>query len=137
MEIRKAKLNDLNECQKISKTPELYLDYYGRRPDKAYLKEFLGPLFLVAIENKKIIGYIVGEKNKAKIVSINIIVVDKLQRGKGIGKLLLNEFILIAKKLKFKDLYLLAPKWNSKTLEFYKKAGFTEMKYYSYFTKEI
>lgn len=137
MIIRKAQLKDLKECEKISRIRELDLDYYRNGPNVKYLKDFLDQIFLVAVEDNNVLGYIIGEKNKSKFIFINIIVVDKKHRGKGVGKLLLKEFEKIAKKMKFKEIGLLSPKWNKKTLEFYKKSGFYEMKYYTYFTKEI
>ena len=137
MKIRKATIKDLKECEKISQIPELDLDYYGNRPSVKYLRQFLDQIFLVATEENKVVGYIMGEKNKYKFIFINLIAVDKKYRGKGAGKLLLKEFEKNAKKMKFKEIGLLSPKWNKKTLEFYKKAGFYEMKYYTYFTKEI
>lgn len=136
MKIRTAKKNDLIECEKISKVSELLLNS-KTYPDRKYLIEFLGPLFIIAEEDNKIAGYILGEKEKAKILSLNLLVVDRKKRGKGLGKLLLNEFLKRAKKLGFKELYSFVPRWNEKTMEFYKRNGFSEMKNYAYFTKEI
>jgi ribosomal protein S18 acetylase RimI-like enzyme len=137
MKIRKTIKNDLKECERISQVSELDIDYYGNKPNAKYLREFLGPLFLLAEDSGKVVGYVCGEENKAKVVSLNILVVDKNYRGLGIGKLLVNEFIKKAKRMKYKDVYLLSPKWNKKTLNFYRKLGFFEMKNYAYFTKEI
>ena len=107
--IRTARKTDLNECAKLSKLSELQIDE-RKYPDKKYLSEFLGSLFVVAEDNKKVIGYALGEKEKHKVVSLNILVVDKKFRGKGIGKLLLNEFIKRAKTLGLKELYTFVPK---------------------------
>lgn len=137
MIIRKATPKDLKQCEEISQIPELELDYYGNRPNVKYLKQFLDQLFLVAIENNKVVGYIMGEKNKSKFIFLNLIAVDKKQRGKGIGKLLLKEFENRAKKMKFENIGLISPKWNKKTSKFYKKNRYFEMKHYAYFTKEL
>ena len=134
--IRTARKTDLNECAKLSKLSELQIDE-RKYPDKKYLSEFLGSLFVVAEDNKKVIGYALGEKEKYKVVSLNILVVDKKFRGRGIGKLLLNEFIKRAKELGLKELYTFVPKWNEKTMNFYKNNKFYDMKYYAYFTKKI
>ena len=136
MKIRTAKKKDLVECEKISKVSELLIGT-KKYPDKKYLNEFLGPLFIIAEDKAKIVGYILGEKEKAKVISLNLLVVDRRNMGKGIGKLLLNEFLKRAKKLGFKDLYTFVPRWNEKTMEFYRKNGFYEMKNYAYFFKEI
>ena len=137
MKIRKATKKDLKKCAKISDIPELVLDYYGKRPNVNHLAEFLGPLFLVVEDSGNIIGYILGEKEKAGVVFLNILVVEKKFRDKGIGKLLLKEFMKRAKKMKLKEVYTLAPNWKKKLLKFYKKNGFFEMKYYTYFTKDL
>ncbi len=139
MKIRNARLKDLKKCAALSKTPELRLGYFTESyPNMKYLKEFLGNLFIVAEDElRNILGYLVGEKEKAGVVCLNLLVVNKKYRGKGIGKLLLKEFLKRSKKLSLKSIYFLAPNWNKKTLEFYRKNGFTEMKRYTYFTKEL
>lgn len=137
MIIRQAKKSDLKECEKLTKIPELQLGYSERYPDVKYLGEFLDDIFLVVEDESTIVGCLVAEKEKAGVVSLNILVVDKNYRGKKVGKTLMNEFVKISRKMKLKDIYLLAPKWNKKTLKFYKSLGFLEMKNYSYFTKEL
>jgi len=139
MKVRTAKIKDLKKCASLSKIPELRLAYTTKGyPNINYLKEFLGYLFIVA-ENEQgnILGYLIGEKEKAGVVCLNILVVDIKHHNEGIGNLLLKEFLKRAKKLGLKNIYFVAPNWNKKTLEFYRKNGFTEMKYYSYFTSEI
>ena len=136
MKIRKATLKDLDECVNVCKTPELRLGT-GRYPDKKYLKEFLGSFFLVAEENNKIVGLLVGEKSKGKWVALNILGISKRHRGKGVGKLLINEFKKISKRLGFKYIYLIAPKWNKNTIKFYEKDGFIRRDDYIYFYKWI
>ncbi len=136
MKIRIANKKDLKECAFISKISELQLNP-KKYPDLKYLSQFLGPLFLIALDEDRIIGYIVGEEGKANVASINLLVVDKEYRGRGLGKSLLQELIKAFKKIKIKDIYLVAPKWNKRTIQFYEKEGFTKMKYYAYFTKEI
>ena len=97
----------------------------------------MGPLFLVSEEGDEVIGYILGEKEKAGLSSLNLMAVDKKYRGKGIGKLLLNKFCENSKKIGLKEIYLFAPKWNKKTLNFYEKNGFFKMKNYVYFIKDL
>ena len=115
MKIRKAKEKDLKYCEILSRINELQLDT-RKYPDKKYFREFLGPLFLVSEEGDEVIGYILGEKEKAGLSSLNLMAVDKKYRGKGIGKLLLNKFCENSKKIGLKEIYLFAPKWNKKTL---------------------
>ncbi len=134
---RTAKKTDLKYCEKISKTPELQIDFYGNYPNTAYLKEYLGRLFIVAEESGQIVGYVVGERDKSKSVSLVLLIVSSKHRDRGTGKLLINEFIKRAKKMKLKEIITLVPNWNNNTMQFYKKNGFIEMKYYTYFTKEI
>ncbi len=136
MKIRKARKEDLKYCAELSRINELQLDT-RKYPDKRYFGEFLGSLFLVAEEKREIIGYVLGEKEKAGLSSLNLMAVDKKHRGKGIGKLLLDKFCENSKNMGLKGVYLFAPKWNKETLKFYEKHGFTKMKYYVYFTKDL
>ena len=91
MKIRKAREKDLKYCEELSRINELQLDT-RKYPDKKYFREFLGSLFLVAEEKGEVVGYVLGEKEKAGLSSLNLMAVDKKQRGKGIGKLLLEQF---------------------------------------------
>ena len=136
MKIRKATEKDLKHCEELSRITELQLDT-RKYPDKKYFREFLGALFLVAEENRKIVGYVLGEKEKAGLSSLNLMTVDKKQRGKGIGKVLLEKFCENSRKLGLKEVYLFAPKWNKQTLGFYEKNGFFKMKHYVYFIKDL
>ena len=136
MKIRKARKEDLGQCEELSRISELQLDT-RKYPNKKYFNEFLGNLFLVAAADGNIFGYILGDKEKAGVASINLMVIDKKYRGQGIGKLLLDKFCENAKKNKLKEVYLFAPKWNKKTLKFYENYGFFKMKHYIYFIKDI
>ncbi|MEK6936645.1 MAG: GNAT family N-acetyltransferase [Nanoarchaeota archaeon] len=136
MKIRKARKKDIKYCVELSRINELQLDT-RKYPDQKYFKEFLGPLFIVAEEKENIIGYVLGEKEKAGLSSLNLMTVHKTYRGKGIGKLLLDKFCENSKRLGLKEVYLFAPKWNKKTLNFYEKKGFYKMKNYVYFIKDL
>ena len=136
MKIRKAKEKDIKYCVELSRINELQLDT-RKYPDKKYFKEFLGPLFIVAEDKGNILGYVLGEKEKAGLSSLNLMAVQKNLRSKGIGKLLLEKFCENSKKLGLKEVYLFAPKWNKKTLNFYEKNGFIKMKHYVYFIKDL
>ncbi|MCD6171980.1 MAG: ribosomal protein S18-alanine N-acetyltransferase [Thermoplasmata archaeon] len=88
--------------------------------------DYLSKLFFVADENKKIVGYAIGDKHRHLIVSI---AVHPEYRRNGIGTMLINEI------LKNMEDYavLQVRKSNIDAIKFYKKNGFNEkniIKYY-------
>lgn len=99
---------------------------------------------LIAINNmERIIGFInyheiIFPMIAGKEIYISDLIVDKKERGKGIGKKLIAEIYKMAKNKKFKRLMLN----NSKISEcyyngFYKNLGFDERGKYSNFIKYI
>ena len=125
MKIRKAKKSDIKQCVKLSRIPEFEIG--NMYPDKESLIELIKhKLFLVAEENKKIIGFIAGYKHSKKDVYIDLLTVSK--KGKGTGKKLLEELKKVMKKQKIKLFWLIAPEFNKKTLNFYRKNKLKESK---------
>ena len=134
--IRKGKKSDL--AQVLSLIKELAL--YEKAPEevsltlKKFKKDFKSrhPLFhlLVAEEeqaksNSAIFGialYFYGYSTwKGKRIYLDDIVVTEKMRGKGIGKLLFDRLIKVAKKNKVKQIMWQVLDWNEPAINFYKK----------------
>jgi len=121
MKIRKARLEDISKCVKLSKIREFR--FGGEFPGKKYLTDSLGGLFLVAEEKGKILGFVLGFKLTKNEVFLDSLVVDKNARGEGIGKKLMEEFRSRLKKQNVEEYFLTTPLFNKKTHLFYKKCG--------------
>lgn len=61
---------------------------------------------------------------------MELITIDSLKQGKGIGKMLLDEAINMAKERKLKRLWLITTNDNLNALKFYQKNGFHLVKIY-------
>ena len=86
-----------------------------------------------AIEEGKIVGYIVGGITKAenyrklpKTAELENMLVLKEYRNKGIGKALYESFAKWCKEKKVKIERVLATAQNAKAIKFYKSHGFKE-----------
>lgn len=121
MNIKPCKTIDLKQCEDLCNSPELFYPNGGHFT-VGHLKHLLNKnYFLIAEEDKKVIGLIFGEKLKAAGSIVWVIVVDKKFRGQGIGKKLLKEFEKNAKQDGCSWTVLYAATNNKKTLDFYKK----------------
>jgi ribosomal protein S18 acetylase RimI-like enzyme len=81
----------------------------------------------IAEENEEKVGLatIFIKNDEIELVSI-----DSLKRGKGIGKTLLDKVISLAKEKKLKRLWLITTNDNLNALKFYQKNGFQLIKIY-------
>lgn len=81
--------------------------------------------FFVAEENKTIIGialyYYKYSTWKGKCIFLEDIIVTESQRGKGVGKLLFDEIVKVAKAEKVRRLEWQVLEWNEPAINFYKK----------------
>jgi GNAT superfamily N-acetyltransferase len=81
--------------------------------------------FLVAESEGKVIGtavyYYAYSTWKGKVLYLEDIVINELYRRKGIGSLLFDELIAIAKYEKVKRMSWQVLEWNSPAIDFYKK----------------
>ncbi|MBU3941111.1 MAG: GNAT family N-acetyltransferase, partial [Nanoarchaeota archaeon] len=91
MIIRKAKIKDIKQCLNIQKLDN---GKYWKAIDFKKSVQNKGVVFLVAEENKEILGYITGfiVPTKRTDALLHETRVDKRQRKKGIGKKLVNAF---------------------------------------------
>lgn len=83
--------------------------------------------FFVALENNIVIGialyYFKYSTWKGKCLFLEDIIVTKTHRGKGIGKLLFDQVVIIAKETKVRRMEWQVLDWNTTAIEFYKKYG--------------
>ena len=121
MRIRKATKKDLPACAKMSRIPEFtYLYRVSDKKAVAYLKEYVDEGFMLVAEEKgRVMGFMIAEPMLGSFSFVDVIVVAAEMRGKGIGKKLFQETCKLLKKEGVRGLYLVAPKFNKKTLQFY------------------
>lgn len=139
MKIRNAKLNEISSLISLAKkTPEV-LDTQGWvEPEINFRKSLKDNLLIIAEENGKIAGFLMGwfhpDKTSAMIVYT---IVSKKFRGRGMGGALIKEFIrrCKTKKITYVDVY--APSFNKRSVKFYNKIGFEKGQAWIYFSKEI
>ncbi len=83
--------------------------------------------FFVALENNVIIGialyYFKYSTWKGKCLFLEDIIVTENRRGKGIGKLLFDQVVTVAKETKVRRMEWQVLDWNTTAIEFYKKYG--------------
>lgn len=122
MIIRSAKIKDLPICERLLKIPEFKLASSGGYMTVKFLKMFLDKdFFLVAEENKEVVGCLIGDPTKAKVVIVWFFVVENKLRGKGVGTKLLKQFEKNCKKRKMRWVVLYSPAWLKANIKFYQK----------------
>jgi ribosomal protein S18 acetylase RimI-like enzyme len=141
MKIRKARLNDKKELIELIQLADERTKEKASKKVEKYLNSKKG-FFLLAIENKKIIGYLLFsiKEDEDKISgeietghsSVEWIAVHPDFRNKKIGSKLLNKTKEYIKKYKTKGLLLTC---RDDALEFYKKNNFKKIKTYNKKTK--
>ncbi len=137
MIIRGATEKDLPCCESLLKLPEFEF-YEGGYPDAGFLKNYLEKdYFLVAEEDEKIIGCIIGEPLKANGVIIWYFVIDRKLRGGGIGKMLISAFEKKANENGKEWILLQCPLDSEDSKNFYRKRRYNEGKPMVEFEKEF
>jgi ribosomal protein S18 acetylase RimI-like enzyme len=82
---------------------------------------------------KERIGRIVGFIHlyiRDQIVWVDMIAVDHLQQGKGVGHKLINHALSFGKSNRMNRIALYVDKSNSKAIQFYKSLGFRSIQYH-------
>lgn len=143
MIVRRARKTDFNNYYKLGIEG---LKYNSKLTDeklkitlKTVKKEFENTiksrrrLMLFAIEDGKIIGYIIGTMLKnafeKKSSYLDDIFIKEGYRRKGYGTQLMNEFIKLMKNKKVKKIRLGVRTNNEKAINLYKKLGFAVKNY--------
>lgn len=96
------------------------VEHYGRR-----VQWNEKPFIFKATSGKKIVGTISG-KYKSEILTIDMLMVAKKERGKGIGKVLMEKAEVFGRKLGARKIHLETGKdWIS--AKFYEKLGYKKI----------
>lgn len=135
MIIRPAVKSDMKNVEKLLRLPELSTatgQYLSAKVISGYIDKMY---FLVAEENKEVIGTIIGERLKNNGIMIWMFVVKKEIREKGVGSALLKKFENNMSTEKRDWAILYAPAKSIKSINFYKKRGYNKGKLHVEFLK--
>lgn len=97
-----------------------------------YKSAITNNITLIAIKDKKVVGYLIGSINTENSYNIKSqaelenMCINNNYRHFGIGTLLFNEFKRICKENNIKELKVTASYDNKNAISFYKKNGFIE-----------
>ncbi len=125
--IRKGVLKDCKELVELAKIPELKTPS-GYYPSfewfQAIIKE--KQILVVAEENKKIVGFNMGERIAGDWAISHLIMVNPAYRNKGVGSMLVKAFEDECIRRKFGGVVLYAYANNKNTVDFFKKKKYNE-----------
>jgi len=133
LKIRKANQEDLSSVLQLIKE----LAIFENEPNavEVTLKELTNDFFnesfscLVAEQQNKIVGIALYYHRystwKGKTIHLEDLMVTQSQRGKGVGKALLNEVVSIARKTNLRRVEWNVLDWNTPAIDFYKSVGAT------------
>ncbi|MCX6808928.1 MAG: GNAT family N-acetyltransferase [Candidatus Berkelbacteria bacterium] len=124
VKIRPAKVEDLKRCEEVFRIPELKTPGGEFLTAEMFSNYISDDYFLIAENDKEMIGAIYGEELKAGGVLIWLFAVNPTYRGQGIGTALLQEFEANSRKNNRHWIYLVASTMNEKTIRFYQKNGY-------------
>lgn len=131
IKIEKMNLNHLNELQEILISD--FDDFWSFSTLKEELKNE-NSSYIIGKINNEIIGF-AGLKIIFDQADIMNIVIKKTYRNQGIGTLLLENLILLAKDLNISTLFLEVNEQNKPAIHLYEKLGFERLgirkKYYN------
>ena len=143
MEIRKASETDLDSLLELNR--QIGEFHYENAPnvfvqpseaERSFLNKALNDserLFLVAVSNYKVVGFLTATINQNEVVPflskepicrIGTIVIDQYHRSTGIGQELMKSCNDWAKASGAKEIRLEVMEFNSKAQSFYNKLGF-------------
>ncbi|AZQ59693.1 GNAT family N-acetyltransferase [Maribacter sp. MJ134] len=91
------------------------------------LKKKLAFQTLVALEEKKIIGFVTIAKVNDETAEIGLLAVDAMTRGKGVGSQLINKATQLILELGYNSFLVATQEINIPAVKLYKKAGFKEL----------
>lgn len=142
VKIRKVRKEDLKQYLGLVRKSNIeYSNIIGEKiktNDKQIEKSFdealssSKKLLLIAEKNKEIFGYLTASfiiSDYQRTGYIDYFFVSKKERRKGIGKLLIKEFINYSKKRKIKKIRLSANLKNKSAIKFYKHLNFKTTSY--------
>jgi len=133
LKIRKAKTEDLSSVLQLIKE----LAVFEKEPHavevtlEQLINDYVNESFncLVAELEEEIVGIALYYHRystwKGKTIHLEDLMVTQSQRGKGVGKGLLNEVVSIAKAANLKRVEWNVLDWNTSAIDFYKSVGAT------------
>ncbi len=138
MQIRPAHKKDLVQLEELFSLPELMLPN-GKFMSAELLSHYLDDDFFLVIENEdEILGAIFGEQIKYEGMMLWDFAVKKSYQGKGVGKMLLEEFEKNTRSRGLTWIIGYVPERNPSSVQFYKKRGYAmEGETYIEFLKEL
>jgi len=130
LEIRQADKPDISDLVELD--DECFDTYYYRKTkfSKSDFQAYLyrsKPIFLVAVRDSHLVGYVAGTVRASQVLSIahlDSIAVSSIEQGQGIGSDLLQLFIQEAKQQACMIVSLEVAKANEEGLDFFSKRGF-------------
>ncbi len=137
--IQEACAEDIQKCLPLAQTKELE-GAKGKFPTLEELQagyESKSAIFLVAKNEKNIVGFALGYIHSRQSCYLDLLVVDKEIRGQGIGTKLLQAFEKEAQNKKIDHLWLISHLYNSKDHDFYTKKHFSPGDKFQIFAREI
>lgn len=133
LEIRQADKSDISDLVELD--DECFDTYYykktkfGKSDFQGYLRRS-NPIFLVAVRDSHLVGYVAGTVRASQALSIahlDSIAVSSIERRHGIGSDLLQLFVQEAKRLACTIVLLEVAKANDDGLNFFSKRGFRKI----------
>ena len=131
IEIREGNIEDIPEVFKLIKELAVYEDGLHQviNTEELMRKDGFGPHpiygLIVAEVNKEIIGsaiyYYRYSTWKGKRMYLEDLIVTEAERGNGVGKLLFDEVLKVAKKTNCTGMMWQVLDWNEPAINFYKK----------------
>ncbi len=132
IKVRKAQKKDMpsvlaliKELASYEKAPKEVKVTVKELEKDGFGKQKVFSCFVAHDKNNKIIGialyYIKYSTWKGKCIYLDDIIVTESMRGQGIGKLLFDAVIAVAKKMKVRKLEWQVLEWNKPAINFYKK----------------
>ena len=132
IKIREATLKDVNQICSV------LVDFYNMKNNSEAEKAFISEMekdfhYIVATQNNKIIGLVTWLPHglpKHGLFELDRICILSIARGKGVGRILVDELIVNANKWytesghSIRKLYILTHESNVNAHKFYEKIGF-------------
>ncbi len=116
---------DISHAEAIATLEHRYIDCAWTTEQVRAEAEKSNVIFLVALFDGKVVGYVSGEI-AADEIELGNIAVDGKYRRRGIAKELLTEFIARARQKKIVRIFLLVAAENTAAKALYRAIGFTE-----------
>ncbi len=129
IKVRLGAAGDCETCAQLSRIDELDnpgADHVPAEFFEAHIDD--DEMFFVAEVDGRVVGFVVGQPMKGDWAYITLLAVDPRTRGQGVGRLLVDAILKRCEDLRFGYVTLFAPKFNKKTLGFYRSRGFIEGK---------